>query len=180
MLPQGERPPAPDPDEGEPPVNVLIMGTDSRGAGDQGRSDVLMMAHLTGDRKTAYLISFPRDMWVDVPGHGMAKINAAYAWGGMPLTVQTVEQLTGTHVSHSAVVDFEGFVQAIDAVGGVEVYNHVASSAGDQYFPEGLSRRDLPLTRRTGRRVRLVVWSRRGRGGLLLPRAPTSCGLECR
>ncbi len=72
MLPQGERPPAPDPDEGEPPVNVLIMGTDSRGAGDQGRSDVLMMAHLTGDRKTAYLISFPRDMWVDVPGHGMA------------------------------------------------------------------------------------------------------------
>ncbi|MGI5952622.1 MAG: LCP family protein [Brooklawnia sp.] len=138
MLPQGERPPAPDPDEGEPPVNVLIMGTDSRGADDQGRSDVLMMAHLTGDRKTAYLISFPRDMWVDVPGHGMAKINAAYAWGGMPLTVQTVEQLTGTHISHSAVVDFEGFVQAIDAVGGVEVYNHVASSAGDQYFPEGI------------------------------------------
>ena len=89
LLPQGERPPAPTAEDGkQAPVNILIMGTDSRGEGDQGRSDVLMMAHISGDRKTVYLISFPRDLWVNVPGHGMAKINAAYAWGGMPLTVR--------------------------------------------------------------------------------------------
>ncbi|MGB3955611.1 MAG: LCP family protein [Brooklawnia sp.] len=134
MLPQGERPPEPTAEDGkQAPVNILIMGTDSRGAGDQGRSDVLMMAHVSGDRKTVYLISFPRDLWVNVPGHGMAKINAAYAWGGMPLTVQTVEELTGAHVSHSSIVNFEGFVQVVDAIGGVTVYNHAASPN----FPAG-------------------------------------------
>ena len=138
MMPQGDRPPAPTSEKGPAPVNVLIMGTDSRGAGDQGRSDVLIMAHITGDRKAVYLISFPRDMWVNVPGHGMAKINAAYAWGGMPLAVQTVEELTGARVSHSAMINFEGFVHAIDALGGVEVYNHVASSAHGRDFPAGV------------------------------------------
>ena len=61
MLPQGDHPA-----EDGAPVNILIR-TDSRGAGDQGRSDVLMMAHVRGDRKTVYLISFPRDLWVNVP-----------------------------------------------------------------------------------------------------------------
>jgi anionic cell wall polymer biosynthesis LytR-Cps2A-Psr (LCP) family protein len=42
-----------------------------------------MVAYLSGDRQHAYLVSFPRDMWVDIPGHGQAKINAAYAWGGL-------------------------------------------------------------------------------------------------
>ncbi len=134
LLPQGERPPAPTAEDGkQAPVNILIMGTDSRGEGDQGRSDVLMMAHISGDRKTVYLISFPRDLWVNVPGHGMAKINAAYAWGGMPLTVQTVEELTGAHVSHTSIIDFEGFVQVVDAIGGINVYNHAAS----ERFPAG-------------------------------------------
>lgn len=137
------RPPSPTATPGrEAPVNVLIMGTDSRGAGDQGRSDVLMMAHISGDRKAVYLISFPRDLWVNVPGHGMAKINAAYAWGGMPLSVQTVEELTGARISHTAIVDFQGFVSAIDAIGGIEVYNFVASGTDGFKFPEGVIQLD--------------------------------------
>ncbi len=140
MLPSdyANRPPSPSPEKGEnASMNVLIMGTDSRGAGDQGRSDVMILAHVSGDRKSVYLISFPRDMWVEVPGHGMAKINAAYAWGGMPLAVQTVESLTGARIEHSALVDFEGFVAIIDAVGGVEVNNFAASGSGGYIFPVG-------------------------------------------
>lgn len=119
------------------PMNILIMGTDSRAPDDQGRSDALLLAHISGDRQAVYLISFPRDMWVDVPGHGMAKINAAYAWGGMPLAVQTVEQLTGAPIQHAALLDFEGFVAVIDSIGGVQVYNTIASASRGYDFPEG-------------------------------------------
>lgn len=144
MMPaEVNRPPSPSVQVGkDAPVNLLIMGTDSRGESDQGRSDVLMMAHISGDRKSVYLISFPRDMWVDVPGHGMAKINAAYAWGGMPLAVQTVEELTGARINHSAIIDFQGFMSAIDAIGGIEVYNFVASGSAGFYFPEGVVQLD--------------------------------------
>lgn len=135
MMPDDpNRPPAPDQ---QGPMNILIMGTDSRGDIEDGQSDVLMLAHVTGDRKQVYLISFPRDMWVEVPGHGMAKINAAYAWGGMPLAVQTVEQLTGAHINHAALLDFEGFMSVIDTIGGVRVYNPIASASAGHTFPQG-------------------------------------------
>lgn len=141
MLPSSDvsRPPSATPQEGKAaPVNLVLMGSDSRGEGDRGRSDVLMLAHISGDRKTVYLISLPRDLWVEIPGHGMAKINAAYAYGGMPLTIQTIETLLNVRMDHSAVVDFDGFVAAIDAVGGVDVYNFVASGSNGYVFPEGM------------------------------------------
>ncbi len=119
-------------------MNILLLGSDSRGTGDQGRSDVLMMAHISQDRKHVYLISFPRDMWVTVPGHGEAKINAAYAWGGAPLTVQTVQDLTGAQIDHAVLIDFEGFMAVVDTIGGIDVYNFVASDPGDFTFPEGM------------------------------------------
>jgi len=142
MMPQSTDPsrpqePTPAAENLQPPLNVLIMGTDSRGYGDQGRSDVLMLAHVSGDRQSVYLISFPRDMWVPIPGRGNAKINAAYAWGGMPLAVQTVESLTGARIDHSGIVDFEGFVSIIDAIGGIEVYNFAASGIDGYTFPAG-------------------------------------------
>ena len=115
------------------PVNILIAGTDSRDGTVSGRSDVMILAHISGDRKHVYLISLPRDMWVEIPGRGMAKINAGFAYGGMPLAVQTVENLTGTYINHAAVIDFQSFIAAVDAVGGVDVYNEHA--AGN--FPQG-------------------------------------------
>jgi len=110
------------------PLNIVIMGTDSRGPNDRGRSDSLMVLHISGDRKNAYFISFPRDMWVDIPGRGKAKINAAYAWGGPALSVQTLEQITGTRMDHVALTNFDNFIKLVDVVGGVTVNNKVASS----------------------------------------------------
>ncbi len=135
MLPQTTRPTSPKTTTNDP-LNMLIMGSDSRGS-DQGRSDVLIMVHIPTDRKQIYLISLPRDTWVNVPGHGEAKINAAYAWGGMPLTIETVEDLTGSYIEHAAIINFEGFVGAINAIGGIDVYNSTPSQTNNYTFPEG-------------------------------------------
>ena len=78
-------------------LNYVLLGSDSRdpdNAGN-GRSDSIMVVHLNAKRNKAYIISFPRDMYVNIPGHGQNKINAAYAFGGAPLTVRTLEKLTG-------------------------------------------------------------------------------------
>lgn len=125
--------------EGEPnpPMNIVIMGTDARNPDEQGRSDVLMVLHLTGDREAGYLISFPRDYWVPIPGRGTAKINAAYSWGGPALTVETLEDLLDVPMDHTSVINFEGFMGVIDAVGGVTVNNKHASGSGGFTFPKG-------------------------------------------
>ena len=110
-------------------MNILVVGSDSRiSAGDPSaweegaqRTDVIMLVHLPADRSGAYLMSVPRDSWVDVPGHGQAKVNAAFALGGTPLLIETVEQLTGVRVDHVALTDFESFSAVTDALGGVEL-----------------------------------------------------------
>lgn len=131
-------PAAPNPDKPEAtaPVNFVLMGSDSR-EGETGRSDSLMVAHVSGDREHVYLISFPRDMWVEVPERGEAKINAAYAWGGAPLTVRTLESLLDVRMDHTVVIDFEGFVNLTEAVGGVTVHNPWPSGQGANRFEEG-------------------------------------------
>lgn len=112
----------------------LLMGTDTRSPepttgsdaapdavfGSQ-RSDVIMVATIAADGQSASVVSIPRDSWVDIPGHGKNKINAAYAFGGPPLLIQTVEQLSRVHIDHFAVIDFAGFAQMTDAVGGIDV-----------------------------------------------------------
>ena len=88
--------------QGPAPMNILVMGSDSRGAtgadtaggapSDQ-RADTLMLVHVPADRRNIYTVSVMRDLWVEIPGHGEAKINAALALGGTPLMVQTIESL---------------------------------------------------------------------------------------
>ncbi|NMM30087.1 MAG: LytR family transcriptional regulator, partial [Cellulomonas sp.] len=112
-----------------PAVNILLLGSDSRiSAGDPNqwtyggqRTDAVMLVHIPADRSGAYLFSIPRDSWVDIPGHGQAKINAAYSWGGPALLIQTVEQLTNVRIDHMAVTDFESFQALTDELGGVEI-----------------------------------------------------------
>lgn len=118
----------------KPPLNILLLGSDSRGEGENlleatgNRSDTIMVVHVSGDRQRIDIMSIMRDTWVDIPGHGPAKINAAYSYGGAPLLVQTVEGLIGQRIDHLALIDFEGFKGLTEAVGGVTLYNSVPFS----------------------------------------------------
>ena len=116
--------------------DYVLIGADLA-AGGASRSDALMVLHLAGDRRSGYLISFPRDLWVRIPGHGQNKINAAYAFGGSALTIRTLEELLGVRMDHVAEVDFAGFTALTDEVGGVRVYNTHPSRSGGYAFPVG-------------------------------------------
>ena len=116
-------------------LNVLVVGTDRRSdvptTGSDARaaswvpgaqrSDALMILHIAADRRSAAIISIPRDTWVNVPGYGMHKINAAFSYAGPSLTIATVEQLTDVRIDHLAVIDWSGFEALIDAAGGITV-----------------------------------------------------------
>jgi LCP family protein required for cell wall assembly len=119
------------------PVNILVVGIDTRGglthrqevqlhvgslADDPGaNTDTMMLVHIPANHESVQVVSLPRDSWVNIPGHGMNKINAAYALGGPALMVSTVEQATGLDINDYVEVDFLGFVNVINALGGVNV-----------------------------------------------------------
>lgn len=116
-------------------LNFVLMGSDTRGLNDPGRSDSLMVVHVPSDRKSVYLISIPRDLKVKIAGHGFQKINSAYSWGGAPLTVSTVENLLEVPIDHVALVDFNGFMNLIDGLGGVTIDNpHEACDSGQDNY----------------------------------------------
>lgn len=121
----------PEKDEDDESVNILLLGSDTGGGSGEtedlpmvpngGRADTMMLVHIPGDRDAVYVMSIMRDLWVPIPGHGNAKINAALAIGGVPHTVQTVESLFNTRIDHVAAVDLDGFQGLVDAMGGVTV-----------------------------------------------------------
>ena len=117
-------------------LNIVLIGADDA-AGGASRSDALMVLHLDADRRHAYLISFPRDMYVSIPEHGRNKINAAYAFGGTALTVRTLEGLLETRMDHVAVIDFHGFTELTEELGGVQVATSTRRSSGGFRFPSG-------------------------------------------
>jgi LCP family protein required for cell wall assembly len=116
--------------------NILLLGSDSRdpstndGAANAWRSDTIILMHVPKDHKTAQLISIPRDTWVTVPKSdsapcdqgSRAKINASFAFGGLPRAVHTVECLTGVRVDNVVAIDFGGFKDVVNAIGGVDLY----------------------------------------------------------
>lgn len=110
-------------------TNLLILGSDSRDPDLSGsRADTIIVAHLPADRRKAQLTSIPRDTWLHIPksadgrsGGTDAKINAAFAWGGIPLMVRTVESFTGVRIDHVLLIDFAGFKDVIDALGGIHI-----------------------------------------------------------
>jgi LCP family protein required for cell wall assembly len=116
------------------PLNILLAGVDLRsgltrsqqarlhvGADTSSNSDTMMIVHVSADHGSVSVISLPRDSWVDIPGHGMNKINAAFGLGGPKLMVRTVEQDTGLTINDYVEVDFLGFVKVINALGGVNI-----------------------------------------------------------
>jgi len=111
-------------------INMVVLGSDAGDPDpdrDGSRSDIIILAHIPADRSSAQLISIPRDTWVRVPqarnGRGGvdAKINAAFEWGGVPLVVQTVESFTGVRIDHVAIIEFSGFEEIVNAIGGVDI-----------------------------------------------------------
>jgi LCP family protein required for cell wall assembly len=120
--------------------NYLLLGSDSREGmtpeeqekygtedevGGEARADTVMLIHVDPDRSKAVILSFPRDLWVQIPGMGWGKLNSAFSGGltggGPGRVAETVANLTGLRVDHFLYVDFAGFRGAVDALGGVEM-----------------------------------------------------------
>ncbi|GAA3719620.1 hypothetical protein GCM10022224_101910 [Nonomuraea antimicrobica] len=117
-----------------PGTNWLLVGSDSRkgltaaqrkklatGQAAGQRTDSMMLLHIPEGSDKPTLVSLPRDSAVTIPGKGRDKLNSAYALGGPKLLVRTVESVTGVYVDHYMEIGFAGFVDIVDAVGGVEI-----------------------------------------------------------
>lgn len=117
-------------------VNLLLLGVDER-KGDKGRSDTMILMSLNPKTNSMAMLSIPRDTYVNIPGHGMDKINHAYAFGDVALSVQTVEEAFDLPVHFYAEVNMEGFQQGIDAIGGVTINNNQSFSQGGEQFSKG-------------------------------------------
>jgi LCP family protein required for cell wall assembly len=112
--------------------NTLMVGSDARsdltpaqrealgtGTAEGARTDTIMVLHTGSGDPT--LLSIPRDSYVEIPGHGMNKINAAFSIGGAPLLAETVEKATGLRIDGYVEIGFGGFAHLVDAVGGVRM-----------------------------------------------------------
>ncbi len=137
-------PPTPTPQAppaGEP-VTILLLGSDRRpGEAEPSRTDAVIIARVDPIRHRVALLSLPRDLIVEIPGYGQTRINAANVWGeiydapggGVGLARATVSNLLGVPIDYSVYIDFEGFIGAIDALGGVTV--DVQKELYDPQFP---------------------------------------------
>jgi len=107
------------------PQTVMLLGSDRRPAANKegalpgARSDTIILIRLDPHKQATSMMSLPRDLKVQIPGHGTDKINAAYEMGGPKLTLKTVKALTGLRINHVINVDFRGFYAATDAIGCV-------------------------------------------------------------
>lgn len=102
-------------------VNILLIGNDSRENGDDGRSDAMILLSISQKTKTIYMTSLLRDMYVEIPGIGGNRLNAAYSFGGAELLMETIEQNFDIPVNRCVQVNFEAFANLVDAVDGVDL-----------------------------------------------------------
>lgn len=102
-------------------INILVLGCDEREGESQARADVIIVATIRPDDKEISLFSIPRDTRVAIEGHGKDKINHAMAFGGIPLITDAIEGLLGIQIDHAVKVNFDGFINVIDALGGVNI-----------------------------------------------------------
>lgn len=107
--------------EGKGIVNILFMGVDRRDTNDRPRSDTMLLASINPDTKNVTVFSIMRDTYVDIPGVGKAKINAAFANGGPELLIDTIQKFLKIPIHYYVATDFEGFSKIIDAIGGIDV-----------------------------------------------------------
>ncbi|WP_425464976.1 LCP family protein [Paenibacillus thermoaerophilus] len=136
--------------EGKQRVNILLLGVDSRGVKSKEipRSDSNMVVSIDPATKKAHLFSILRDTYVNIPGHGKDRFNAAVAIGGPNLAMKTASDLLGLQVQYYVYTDFQGFIKVVDAVGGVEIdveknMKYISKADGPEYsidLKKGLQR----------------------------------------
>ncbi|KIL43072.1 LCP family glycopolymer transferase [Jeotgalibacillus campisalis] len=123
--------------EEKDPFSVLILGIDERKE-DAGRSDTMIVLTVNPSTESTKLLSIPRDTYVEIAGYGKKdKINHAYAYGGVELAMESVEELLDIPLDYYIKVNMEGFEDVIDVLGGVVVSNPFSFEAGGFRFPEG-------------------------------------------
>jgi polyisoprenyl-teichoic acid--peptidoglycan teichoic acid transferase len=112
-------------------TNIILLGTDRRTEDSAWRTDSMIVVSVEAEQNRVYLLSVPRDLWVDIPGHGADRINTADFWGeaaepggGAELVKRVLEESLGIPIQHFVRIDFQGFVDVIDAIGGVEIDVH--------------------------------------------------------
>jgi polyisoprenyl-teichoic acid--peptidoglycan teichoic acid transferase len=118
---------------GEPtqPFFFLVVGNDSRGEPGPARGDALHLIGVNPALHKATMLDIPRDTGAEIPGHGVDKINAALAYGGLRLEAQTVGRLVGVNIPYAITTDFPGFISMVDSVGGIDV--NVAFTMHDSF-----------------------------------------------
>jgi LCP family protein required for cell wall assembly len=104
-------------------MNILVLGSDTRGESTSsvGRSDTVMLVHIDPEQDYLSVLSLPRDLRVDIPGHGTGKLNTAFGYGGAPLAIRTVERLTGVDINHYLEIGFGAFEDIVDSLDGIYV-----------------------------------------------------------
>ncbi|HEY5468413.1 MAG TPA: LCP family protein [Coriobacteriia bacterium] len=121
------------------PFYMVLMGSDTRPGQTQQRSDTLIVARVDPQNKKIAMISIPRDSRVAIPGKWTTKINAAAVYGGPALVIKTVKEITGLPITHFVNLNFNGFRDVVDAIGGVwidvpfRIYDTLASAYGPAY-----------------------------------------------
>ncbi|TBL17967.1 LytR family transcriptional regulator [Bacillus paranthracis] len=119
------------------PISILLMGVDQEDNGT-GRSDSLMLFTLNPQKKSMKITSIPRDSYTEIVGKGKKdKINHAYAFGGIDMSVKTVENFLNVPVDHYIEVNMAGFKDIVDAVGGVDVNNDLEFTSRGSHFAKG-------------------------------------------
>lgn len=101
--------------------NILLIGNDSRSADESGRSDAMILVSVSSKTKSIHLTSLLRDIYVEIPGHDGNRLNAAYAYGGPELLMETLEKNFDIEVNRYMLVNFQAFANLVDAVGGVDL-----------------------------------------------------------
>lgn len=119
------------------PFSVLMLGVDER-KDDSGRSDTMIVITVNPEKQTMKMLSIPRDTRTEIVGHDTVdKINHAYAFGGVPMAVDTVENFLNIPIDYYVFINMEGFLQIIDTLGGVTINNDMDLTYDEYHYPKG-------------------------------------------
>jgi LCP family protein required for cell wall assembly len=172
-------------------VNIILLGSDKREASSTWRTDTMILLSVDTEGEFVRLLSIPRDLWVDIPGHGYDRINTADLWGelteeggGPDLVKRTIQQNLGIPIHYYVRVDFDGFIKIIDAIGGLDIdvecplsdieleagMHHMDGEDALLYARSRITTSDFDRSRRQ-RKLLMALWEQ-GLDADIIPRLP--------